>query len=91
LQVLELVVHATVMLLSSATEPRREPAQSREQTGFADSIGRKGVESPDDQPDRKAPQMVRDREEALTDLRPQAADNVCTGPALGFRAEPPTH
>ncbi len=33
---------------------------------------RNGVESPDDQPHRKDPQVVEDREEALTDLTPHA-------------------
>jgi hypothetical protein len=39
-----------------------------------------GVESPDDQPHRKDPEVVEDREAALTDLRPQAEYDVLKWP-----------
>ena len=35
--------------------------------------GRNGVDSPDGQPDRKDPQVVEDREEALATVTPQTA------------------
>ena len=55
---------------------------------------RKGVESPDDQPHRKDPEVVEDREAALTDSRPQAEYDVLKWPCTQAPARarnPPTH